>query len=262
MLIDWFTVAAQAVNFLILVWLLKRFLYAPVLRAIDAREQRIAGQIRAADAAKAEAERERGALEGRNRAFDEQRETLVKRAEADAGAERRRLLDEARAAADALRARLHDAVRSEQASLSREIVRRSQEEVLAIARKVLADLADTSLEERVAVVFARRLRQLPAEDRRRLGSGAAGGAPSPVVRSAFECRPEQRAAIEAAVHDVLGPSAPVRFEVAPDLVGGIELVVPGYKVAWSITDSLATLDATLRAAVGAETADAPDGARA
>jgi F-type H+-transporting ATPase subunit b len=42
MLIDWFTVGAQALNFLILVWLLKRFLYKPILDAIDAREKRIA----------------------------------------------------------------------------------------------------------------------------------------------------------------------------------------------------------------------------
>jgi len=42
MLIDWFTVGAQALNFLILVWLMKRFLYKPVLHAIDEREMRIA----------------------------------------------------------------------------------------------------------------------------------------------------------------------------------------------------------------------------
>jgi F-type H+-transporting ATPase subunit b len=44
MLIDWFTVAAQIVNFLILVWLLKHFLYKPILDAIDAREKRIAAE--------------------------------------------------------------------------------------------------------------------------------------------------------------------------------------------------------------------------
>ena len=54
MLVDWFTVAAQVVNFVILVWLLKRFLYQPILHAIDAREQRIALSL--ADAAAKEAE--------------------------------------------------------------------------------------------------------------------------------------------------------------------------------------------------------------
>ena len=51
MLIDWFTVGAQALNFLLLVWLLKRFLYQPILDAISAREQRTALQL--ADAAAA-----------------------------------------------------------------------------------------------------------------------------------------------------------------------------------------------------------------
>ena len=56
MLIDWFTVGAQAVNFLILVWLLRQFLYKPILNAIDAREKRIASEL-----ADANAKRSRGA---------------------------------------------------------------------------------------------------------------------------------------------------------------------------------------------------------
>ena len=53
--IDWFTVVAQAINFLILVWLLKRFLYKPILHAIDEREKGIAAQLAQAEAKKAEA---------------------------------------------------------------------------------------------------------------------------------------------------------------------------------------------------------------
>ena len=55
MLIDWFTVGAQALNFLVLVWLLKRFLYKPILNAVDAREKRIAAELADADAKKAAA---------------------------------------------------------------------------------------------------------------------------------------------------------------------------------------------------------------
>ena len=49
MLIDWFTVGAQVVNFVILVWLMKHFLYKPILSAIDAREKRIASELAAAN---------------------------------------------------------------------------------------------------------------------------------------------------------------------------------------------------------------------
>lgn len=59
MLIDWFTVGAQTLNFLILVWLMKRFLYQPVLDAIDAREQRIAQELADAAQKQAQAQQER-----------------------------------------------------------------------------------------------------------------------------------------------------------------------------------------------------------
>ena len=56
--INWFTVIAQLVNFALLVWLMKRFLYAPVLAAIDAREKKITAQLTAAKTQQAEAQTE------------------------------------------------------------------------------------------------------------------------------------------------------------------------------------------------------------
>src|SRR5271165_6714309 len=98
MLIDWFTVGAQAINFIILVWLLKRFLYKPILDALDAREKRIAAELADADAKKAEAAKERDEFRHKNEAFDRQRVALLSKANEEAKAERRRLLDEARKA--------------------------------------------------------------------------------------------------------------------------------------------------------------------
>ena len=66
MLIDWFTVGAQALNFLILVWLMKRFLYKPILHAIDAREKRITAELADADAKKADAQQERDEFQHKN----------------------------------------------------------------------------------------------------------------------------------------------------------------------------------------------------
>ena len=80
MLIDWFTVSAQVVNFLILVWLMKRFLYKPILHAIDAREQRIATELADADAKRAEAEKEREKFQKNNEEFNRQRNDLLGKA--------------------------------------------------------------------------------------------------------------------------------------------------------------------------------------
>jgi F-type H+-transporting ATPase subunit b len=242
MLIDWFTVLAQVVNFLILVWLLKRFLYRPILDAIDAREKRIAKELADADAKKAEAQKERDEFQHKNEAFDQQRAALLGKATDEAKAEGRRLLDEARQAADALAAKREEALRSEQQSLNEALSRRAREEVFAIARKALADLATASLEERMAEVFTRRLREM--DDKAKAGLGAAlksASAPG-VVRSAFELPAAQRSVIQDAINETFSADIRIRFETAPDLVGGIELATDGQKVGWSIADYLASLE--------------------
>jgi F-type H+-transporting ATPase subunit b len=125
MLVDWFTVVAQALNFLILVWLMKRFLYKPILHAIDQREQRIAAELADADAKKAEAQKERDEFQHKNEEFDKQRAALLSQATDDAKAERQRLLDEARKAAAALSSKRGETLRKEERDLHQAISRRS-----------------------------------------------------------------------------------------------------------------------------------------
>ena len=48
MQIDWFTVVAQIVNFLILAGLLAKLLYRPIVSAMQEREERIAARMQAA----------------------------------------------------------------------------------------------------------------------------------------------------------------------------------------------------------------------
>src|SRR5580658_6844655 len=99
MLIDWFTVAAQALNFLILVWLMKRYLYKPILDAIDAREKLVAAELAEAAAKKAEAQKDRDEFQRKNQEFEQQRAALLSKVTDEAKAESLRLLDEARKAA-------------------------------------------------------------------------------------------------------------------------------------------------------------------
>jgi F-type H+-transporting ATPase subunit b len=63
-----------------------------------------------------------------------------------------------------------------------------------------------------------------------------------VVRSTFELLDQQRATIHKALNEALLAEFEVRFEIAPDLIGGIEVVKNGRKVAWSIGDYLISLE--------------------
>lgn len=241
MLIDWFTVVAQALNFLILVWLLKHFLYKPILDAIDAREKRIAAELADADAKKAEARQERDAFRRKNEEFDQERAALLTNAVNQATAERQQLIDNARKESDTLRAQWQEALRNEHQSLSEELTRRTREEVFAIARKTLADLTTTTLEEQMADAFIRRLHKLSSEEKGALQSAFEAASTPGIIRSTFDLPSAQRTAIEEVVKEVLAIETQVQFETAPDLVSGIELTANGHKIAWSIGHYLASL---------------------
>jgi F-type H+-transporting ATPase subunit b len=241
MLIDWFTVIAQVINFLILVWLLKRFLYQPILDAIDAREKRIAAKIADADAKETEAKKQREAYQQKNELFDQQRNAQMNEVLEAAKVQRAKLLDAARQESEDLRGRLEQALRNEQHSLNEELSRRAREEVFAIVRKTLSDLAGTSLEQRMTEIFLDRLRELNTEQMTELKSAFKKSSDTLLVRTAFKLPAQQRAAIETVIAEIFDKQKPLEFIVVPDLVSGIEISSGGRKIAWSIADYMGSL---------------------
>jgi len=242
MLFDWFTVGAQALNFLILVFLMWRFLYKPVLHAIDEREKRIAAELADADAKRAAAQKERDEYRHKNEELAHQRAALLRQATDEAKVERQRLLGEARQAADDLASKRRETLQNDANSLNQAIGNRVQREVFAVARKALAELAGASLEERLGEVFIHHLREMQRPARATLAEALEAGTDPAVVRSAFDLPAEQRAAIQNAINETLSAEIRLRFETAPDLVGGIELTTNGRKVGWSIAEYLTSLE--------------------
>jgi len=245
MLIDWFTVVAQTTNFLILVWLLKRFLYKPILDAIDAREQRIAQELADADAKRLEARQERDQFERKNEEFDRQRDGLVTQMKEEISLKRQKLLDDAQQAADVITRKRHEAMESEQHRITEEISHRTQDQVFFITRRMLKDLADTSLEASLTKVFTRRVRDMSGRARQELGEALSKSSEPARVRSTFELPAEQQAEIQRAINQTFEVDVPLRFEIAADRIAGIEVICSGRKIAWSIDEYLKALEKSI-----------------
>ncbi len=241
MQIDWFTIGTQALNFLILVYFIRRFLYKPILDAIDDREKRIADEIAAAADDKAKAQQERDEFQRKNEELEQQRAALMSKATDEAGAERQRLMDEARQAAVELGLQQTRLLQDEEHKLISAISRRTQQEVLDIARLALTDMADASLDERMCDVFIQRLHQLDEPTKLKLSEANKSSSEPSIVRSAFELPAESRSNIQSALNDVFQTSFAVQFETDPNIVSGIELTTHGQKLAWSFSDYLTTL---------------------
>ena len=247
MLIDWFTVGAQLLNFIILVWLMKRFLYQPVLDAIAAREKKIAAELADAAATQTKAQQQQKEFQKKNQVFDEERAALLQKAREEAKAERQRLQAEAREAAEAASTQRAKALLSDAQQLHADIAVQAQQQVFDIARRALGDLAGVELEQRMCEVFIERLRAVegPALASLRTALQSVSSAEPALLRSAFALPAPQSAAVQAALDECSGEAVPLKFEVAPELVGGIELRAQGQKLAWSISAYLGELSSDL-----------------
>lgn len=257
-MIDWFTIGAQILNFVILVWLMKRYLYKPILGAIDAREQRIAAELANAAAKQLEADMQRDNFRRKNNEFDKEHAVMLNKAADEAAVERKRLFGEAQKAADALTAQRKQALAKEAQSLHQEINRRTQQEVFAIARKALGDLANTGLEASMAKVFCQRIRAMNDPAKSSLAAAFEGMSEPTTVRSAFNLPADQRGDIQHAVNEAFSADISLRFETQPDLVSGIELTANGQKVAWSLADYLDSMQQQVDDFVGLPVVATPE----
>ena len=241
---DWWTLALQAVNFAILVWLLQRFLYRPVLRFIDARRGDIEGQFQRARDAQAQAQALQLKAEEERAAIAAQRVVLLKAAEAEAEeaakAQRARAAQEAEALLDGARKR----------------IAREREQALGAAQEAALDLA-THMARRLidelpmrvrAEAWLERIEQhlaaMPKADLDKLVDGCAAGGTVTVVTAAVlpaEAAVQWRRRLSAR----LGDGAALAFDVDPKLIAGVELHLPNAVLRLSWQSALASLRAEI-----------------
>ena len=247
MQLDWFTIIAQVVNFLILVALLKRFLYSPIIRAMDTREEHIAARLEQARTQMTQAEQQAAAYTAELHALQESKDTMLQEAKSEADTQRQNLLDQARQEVQQLQGRWQHTLQQEQAAFLQDVRAQVGEHICTIARRALTDLAGVELEQAVMDRCLTRLRQLDEAERRALITAAGQG--DIVVRSAFPLSQEAQQRVLHEIHTSIAPNLAIRFVTNPDLVCGLELEAHGRKIAWHVEQYIDSLEAHIRATV-------------
>lgn len=245
MKIDWFTVIAQVINFVILVWLLKRFLYKPILNAIDEREKKINTQLADAENKKLEAKLERDEFIRKNETFDAEKQELMQNVIAETKTERERLLKEARQDADTLKSKHSEALKETQNNLIEEYQQNMKQEVFSVSKKALTDLASVNLESQIAETFIKQLEKLNESEKNNFIQSFKSDSKPMIVQSAFNLSPQLQHKIKKATDKILGSDTNFQFKVEPHLISGIEMTANGYKLAWSISEYLDSLKKTI-----------------
>src|ERR1700687_5460144 len=179
-LFDWFTVFAQIVNFLVLVALLKHFLYGRILNAIDSRESAIKARLDEAAEKVLQAGVEKQACQERLCNLEAARDEMFTQAQRDADRKRLELMEKGREEFSVLYARCRADLERERTALFQDIRERAAGEILFIVRRALHDLAACDLDQCAARVFLNKLSSMEVATWKELAGQ------SIVVRSASE----------------------------------------------------------------------------
>ncbi len=243
MLINWFTVGAQIINFLILVLLLRRFLYGPIIRVMDEREEEITRRIEEGEKKKKKAEKEEAAYRDLKYELEQKREELVARAEEEAQEWRKELRQKARKEIDSLQEQWKEALERERETFLQDFKIRAGEEIHQVLRRILKDLSGRDLEGQMIGMFLEKIAELPEQEKEKITSALKGpGEKKGIQVSTARMLPEKlQKEVEEEIERLTGDSVEISFGENKDLICGIELRSLGYKVAWNIDDYLETL---------------------
>ena len=245
MSIDWFTFAAQLFNFLLLVWLLSKYLFKPILKVVEERGQKIKKDLEDAAMREEDARKEKALLAQNQEAFEREKGKLLSQAIEEAKQERERLIAAAREEYESARASFQEELKKEREAATAELRDNIENEILALARKAVEEVAHTSLEEQIAEVFLHKMGTVDAETKTVLISDMARSSHPVALKSAFELPPSVRQNIEKRLQEILGQELTCSFEINPAVVCGIEMVTANRKIEWHLSKYLASFRATL-----------------
>lgn len=238
MTIDWWTLGLQAFNFLVLVWLLWRFLFKPVRRVIENRRQLAEQAFDEADAAKAAAEAEAERLRATQAGLVQERQETINALHAEMASERTALLDAAREDAkkllDDARAHIADERRQALKEMKRELAETAAELAAALLRNVDA----SALEHAVLGKAKAGLRDLAEPESERLRRDLASGDGTVTVVTATPLDDAMQGAWRGMLEETLGSAIAVAFAVEPAILGGVELRFPRAVLRFTWTEQL------------------------
>lgn len=237
MSIDFWTIGLEAVNFLVLVWLLERLLYRPVLGVIERRQAEIERLQRADESVHQALAAEQTKLEQARQSVASERARALEDAHSQARDERARLETEARAEMERLLAVGRARLEHERADAARALRRKSVEVGVTLARQLLSLSTPPEGDGRFVEAVCRKLRGMEQSERSRLVAGLGEGSAVQVV-TAEDLGAQQRNECRERFAQALGRAIDTTFSVDASLIAGIEVHFPGLVLRHSWRDAL------------------------
>jgi F-type H+-transporting ATPase subunit b len=236
--LNWTTFILEIINFLVLVWILQRFLYKPVLAVIARRREGIEHALNDAKQMRAEAKKLQHKYQGRLSDWEQEREQARAKLQQEIEAERTRQQKEL----ETILAQEREKAEVAEERRMQDIIRKGEETALQqgarFAARLLQEVAGPELEARLLQLLLTDLQQLPAE---RLAKLRAGWAEPPAdirVTSAYPLSDEQQKQLQQILAETTALDVPCQFSQDPELVAGLRIAIGSWVLAVNVRDEL------------------------
>ena len=236
--LNWSTVVLEIINFLILVWILKRFLYQPVLDVIARRRTGIEKTLAEAETRHAEAVNLQQQYEGRLAEWDRERQHARAALSRELDAERTRKLAELQTALEQEQEKVRVAGARRQADTLHKLEETALRHATRFTTQLLKQATGPELEARLADLAITGLTALPAERIAELRNNH--GKPPEAIRvaSAFPLADDQRQRLEQTLASIAGPDIPQHFEQDSALLAGVRIAIGPWVLGVNLQDEL------------------------
>jgi F-type H+-transporting ATPase subunit b len=242
MQINWFTVTAQMINFLILLYLLRRFLYHPMIKAMDERRERIEGKEREAQDKISAAEGRIQEYKNQSNRLEEEKNEILFSIHQQAEAEKKEFLERAREDIDIQKKLWEESIAKEQTHSLREMQRQIGLLSSQIARRALADLSGRKLERIIFDTFVDKLSSLEGKEINRLRERKGHPGTKAMVSSTFDLNEEDKDSLQQLFKKMLIHDGPIEYHIDPEMICGIKMELMGNQFEWSIGEYLRSLE--------------------
>jgi F-type H+-transporting ATPase subunit b len=236
--LSWTTFVLEIINFLVLVWILKRFLYKPVLKVIARRQAGIEKRLSDAEALHADAEKLQIQYEGRLADWEQERQQARESLARELDTERTRKMEELQTALKQEREKARVAESHRQADALRKIEESALRQGARFATRLLERASGPDTEARLVELLITELSRLTAEQIAALRNNYGNAPESIEVISAFPLSDDQCHRLEQALASITTPSISVQFEQNSELIAGVKITIGPWALAANIRDEL------------------------
>lgn len=243
MQIDYFTIAAQVVNFALLVFILKRILYRPLLNIMEERDKAIISRQKAAEDAKKDAQEEAESYRQKKEELSAEHEGLLVKAKDDAKKFRADLMEKAKDEVEETKLEWHRDLQRQKDDLITDLRKYSGEQLYAISKRSLRDLANEDLERQIMITFINRLRNLEESEREAIREFLRDPGEIIVVHSAFKVPEDIQQKIKDALATHSEADIKIHFEIDDYLISGMVMSARNIEIGWNIAAYLDSLEA-------------------